>query len=91
MKWFLSFVLSILLCLASNTSQAKECLEEHAVNTDNLYRVGECSKDGAYTATSASMIGWGIALFVAIAIICGTLHQSKAKSTASTTSTTDST
>ena len=49
-----------------------------AKETDQLYRVGAGSEDGAYTALSASMIGWGVGLTVGIALLAGLLHQSHA-------------
>ena len=83
MKRCLIFLLSLLLCFANSSSFGRESLEDHAKNTDELYRVGVGAKDGAYTATSTSMFGWGIALFIAIAIIVATVHYSAGKTSGS--------
>ena len=86
-KRLLITTLSILICLSSAPSYGRECetIEDHSINTDRLYRKGCGAIDGAYTATSASMWGWGIGLFIAIAVLTGVLHQSKGKRLASTT------
>ena len=83
MKRFLISILSVLLCVTSAPSYGRESLDEHAENTDHLYRMGVGAKDGAFTATSTSMLGWGIALFVAIALLATAIHHSGGKKKAS--------
>lgn len=85
-KRILFTLLSIFTCLFSSPSHARECesIDDHARNTDAIYRKGCGAIDGAYTATSSSMLGWGIGLFIAIAILTGILHQSKGKRIATT-------
>ncbi len=93
LKFLLSCLLSALLCLSSAPSWGLECesIQDHAENTDRLYRKGCGAIDGAYTATSTSMLGWGIALFIAIGVIAGVIHQSKGKRIGSSSSSTTST
>lgn len=83
MKRFLGILVAFAICFSNNSAFSREYIQDHAENTDALYRVGSCAKDGAFTATSTSMIGWGVALFIAIAIITGVLSQNKASSTSS--------
>lgn len=66
-----SFLCSTALC-------AEEDISILAQETDALYRHGAGAKDGAYTALSTSMLGWGIGLFAGIAILACVLHQSTA-------------
>ncbi len=93
MKYPLSVILSFLLCFSSAPSYARDCenIEDHAENTEALYRKGCGAIDGAYTATSSSMLGWGIALFIAIGVITAVLHQSKGRSISSGGTTSDTT
>jgi len=63
--------------------QAKECCEscdfsEFQLNSDAVYREGTGAHEGAATCLGASMFAWGIGLTIAIAIIAGVIHQSKA-------------
>ena len=70
----------IATCLSLSSVHAADDLQDYATNTDNLYRVGAGAHDGSYTAISSSMIGWGIALGLSIAILAAVLHQSTANS-----------
>jgi len=47
-----------------------------------LYNTGPVNgcQDGIFNAVSASMIGWGIGLAAAIALITGLIHNSHADS-----------
>ncbi len=71
---------SVIVVLALMTSQgfAKDELEEYKTSTDSLYRRGAGSEDGAYTAISLSMLGWGLGLAAGIGIVASVLHQSTA-------------
>lgn len=77
--------IAIVLCFfiaSSNAAFANESISDHAENTDALYResTGNGAIDGAFTATSASMIGWGVGLALGIGILAALLHQSKGSS-----------
>lgn len=80
MKKLISAVLAILMVCSSLPVFAEEDIQDLATNTDKLYREGAGAQDGAYTALSLSMIGWGIGLAAGIAILCAALHQSKSSS-----------
>jgi hypothetical protein len=56
----------------------EDSIQELGDQTDALYRVGAGAQDGAYTSLATSMLGWGLGLAAAIAIIAAVLHQSKA-------------
>lgn len=51
---------------------------------NDIHRTYDCCEDVAFTSISTSMIGWGFALAAGIALLTGLLHQSKKKSTTST-------
>ena len=74
MKRLIGFLL-LLTC----TLGARETIQEYETDSDALYR-SENGTDGAYTATSSSMIAWGVALAAGIAILAGCLRQSTASS-----------
>lgn len=76
MKKLIRSILIIACLLFSSSVQGADDLQDYATNTDNLYRAGAGAHDGSFTAISSSMIGWGIALAVAIAILAAVLHQS---------------
>jgi hypothetical protein len=78
MKKFIVAILSLLLACHSHPMFANEEISDNAKNADALYREGSGAVDGAYTATSVSMLGWGIGLAAGIAILAAALHQSKA-------------
>lgn len=56
--------------------RADDCLEANQEESNALYATGECCEDSMFTATSASMVGWGVGLAAAIALLAGLLHQS---------------
>jgi hypothetical protein len=80
LKKFVVFLLAILLGWTSPVlfSSARESIQDNTTYTDALYRQGSCAIDGAWTATSVSMIGWGVGLAAGIGILAAVLHQSKA-------------
>lgn len=53
-----------------------ECLCAAVDEMNELYRTGCGCEDGIFNAISSSMIGWGIGLFAAIALLSGLLHNS---------------
>ena len=55
-------------------------LNQYKEETEALWRNGTGSQDGAYSAIAVSMLGWGLGLGTAIAIIASVLHQSTASS-----------
>ena len=77
MKRIVAAALALALTCSSEALFANEEISDHAKNVDELYREGTGAVDGAYTATSVSMLGWGIGLAAGIAILAACLHQSK--------------
>lgn len=71
-------IIALLLSLSIVTAHAGESIQESAQNTDKLYREGTGAIDGAWTATSVSMIGWGVGLALGIGLLAALLHQSTA-------------
>ena len=63
-------------------------LEDYKEETESIYRTGAGSEEGAFTAISTSMLGWGIGLALGIGILASVLHQSTSSHSHSTTSTT---
>jgi hypothetical protein len=84
-------ILSTLLCFAlvchfSPAHANDGDLNQYKEDTDALYRTGSGAEEGAYSAISTSMLGWGVGLAVGIAILAGVLHQSTANTAHTTTS-----
>lgn len=67
---------------------AADGLDEYKEDADNLYRTGSGAEEGAFTAISTSMLGWGIGLSLGIAILASVLHQSSSSHAHTTTSST---
>ena len=55
-------------------------INQYRKETDALWRRGAGAEDGAFTATSLSMLGWGLGLAAGIGILASVLHQSTAAS-----------
>jgi hypothetical protein len=53
-------------------------INQYRRETDALWRRGAGSEDGAFTAISLSMLGWGVGLAAGIGILASVLHQSTA-------------
>jgi hypothetical protein len=53
-----------------------DSIDSIAENSKKLYEVGSGAHDGATTALGASMLGWGIGLAVAIALLAAFLNHS---------------
>lgn len=76
MKKVLSLFLSLAL-LNSPFLRAYDFLEQGNDESNAMYDTcGDGSEDGVYTATSTSMVGWGVGLAAAIALLAGLLRQS---------------
>jgi len=76
------FIVSLIAIILSWTSPAlfataRESIQDTATYTDAMYRQGTGAVDGAWTAVSVSMIGWGVGLAAGIGILAAVLHQSK--------------
>lgn len=70
-------IIAIFLALSLVSSvSARESIQEIATNTDKLYRTGAGAQDGAFTALSMSMLGWGVGLTVGIALLAAALNHS---------------
>lgn len=78
MKKYLYALLSVSILLFSQHLVADDCdyLVEAQEEMNDLYSTGCGCEDGIFNAVSASMIGWGLALFAGIALIAGLVHQS---------------
>ncbi len=74
----LTLLLSLALC---STTFADQCLESAMYESNSLYSTGGGYEDGIFTAVSSSMIGWGIGLAAAIALVAGLVHQSAGANT----------
>ncbi len=64
-----------MICMTSPVLP-QEDINQYRDATDDLWRKGTGAEDGAFTATAASMLGWGVALTAAIAILVCILPQS---------------
>ena len=60
----------------ANDEAFSEC--EYGVNDgyEKCEPLGHGSSKASHSAVSASMVGWGLGLAIAIAIVAGVLHQS---------------
>lgn len=76
----LTAALCVALTLSMSSSFARDEISDTATSTDNLWRTGAGAHDGAFTAVSASMIGWGIGLAVGIALLAAALNHGSGSS-----------
>lgn len=83
----ISAALVFSMLVFSSSLSADNDLDQYKEETDALWRNGTGSQDGAYTAIAVSMLGWGLGLGAAIAIIASVLHQSTASSAHTTSHT----
>lgn len=57
-------------------------INQYRKDTDSLWRPrGKSSEEGAYSAISLSMLGWGFGLAAGIGVLASVLHQSTAAHT----------
>ncbi|MBP7073964.1 MAG: hypothetical protein KBA81_01080 [Rhabdochlamydiaceae bacterium] len=76
MKKFIVMFL-MLAFLSTSSTIANDTIEEGwKEDTEALWHTGSGAHDGASTAISATMIGWGVGLALGIAILAAVLHQS---------------
>ena len=87
MRKIITAALVCSIVCSSSQLLADNDLNQYKEETEDLWRNGTGSQDGAYSAIVVSMLGWGLGLGAAIAIVASVLHQSTA-STAHTTSNT---
>ncbi len=57
---------------------ANDDINQTKRDTESIWQRGAGSEDGAYTASSLSMLGWGVGLAAGIGILASVLHQSTA-------------
>lgn len=74
MKKALSLLLSC--SLLSAPLLAGETIDQMQKTENKLYLAGDGAADGGHVALDTSMIGWGLGLSTAIAVIAASLHQS---------------
>jgi hypothetical protein len=75
-RWLTIFTLSALFTQGFGSDD----INQYRRDTDAIWRRGAGSEDGAYTAISLSMLGWGLGLAAGIGILASVLHQSTASS-----------
>lgn len=90
MKKALSFAIAIsLVLLNSPLYSASEALSDCEYDANEGYEkcepIGYGSSQATSTTISMSMIGWGLGLAAAIAIIAGVIHQSASTHSSSST------
>jgi hypothetical protein len=77
MKKWIAICVVIALCVQGF---AGEDINEYKTETDALWRRGIGAEDGAFSAISLSMLGWGVGLAAGIGILASVLHQSSSSS-----------
>lgn len=81
MKKFITTLVILVFLSSSSVAIAGDTIEQGwKEDTENLWKTGAGAHDGASTAISATMIGWGVGLALGIAILAAVLHQSKSES-----------
>jgi len=76
-------LLALLMLTAGLRADHRECLEAAVDEMNELHRTGGGCEDGIFNAVSSSMLGWGVGLFVGIALLTGLVHNSHQESTSS--------
>lgn len=80
MRKIVCSVLIFSFSLSSPVIFAEDDLNQYKEETESIWRPGTGSQDGAFSAISTSMLGWGLGLGALIAILASVLHQSSASS-----------
>ncbi|NGX38021.1 MAG: hypothetical protein K1000chlam2_01190 [Chlamydiae bacterium] len=75
MKWIIRILLPLVLVSGSLRADNGGCLEAAMDEMNELYRTGGGCEDGIFNAVSSSMLGWGVGLFVGIALLTGLIHN----------------
>lgn len=70
-------IFALLILLSAVKPVFSDDLQDHARETDALYRPCAGAEDGGFSAIGLSMFGWGVGLAAGVAILAGVLHQSK--------------
>jgi hypothetical protein len=85
MKRFLRILIPVLMLTtqALRAADNGECLQAAVDEMNDLYRTGCGCEDGIFNAVSSSMMGWGVGLFVGIALLTGLIHNSHQESKSS--------
>jgi len=65
-------------------NEDRDDINNYRRDTDALWRRGIGAEDGAFTATSLSILGWGSGLTAGIGLLASLLHQSTASHAHST-------
>lgn len=86
MKQVIRISLSALLLTTTSLRADADCLEAAVEEMNDLYRTGCGCEDGIFNAVSSSMVGWGVGLFVGIALLTGLVHNSHSDSKSSSDS-----
>lgn len=91
MRKIVSILLIFTLLSSMNSLVAGNCncLEVANEEMNAAYYTGCGCEDGVYNAVSNSMLGWGIALAVGIALLTGFISQSATAHVQSTTTSSD--
>ena len=77
MKKFIALLLIVVFLSTSSTTMAGDTIEQGwKEDTEALWHTGSGAHDGASTAISSTIIGWGVGLALAIGILAAVLHQS---------------
>lgn len=82
MKRVIGAILVTTILTTSLPLLAREDIQQLSDETDQLYRAGAGAHDGAYTALSVSMIGWGVGLAIGIALLAAALNHGSGGSSA---------
>ena len=81
MKKFITTLLILTSLSTSSTTLANDSIEQGwKEDTENVWKTGSGAHDGASTAIGVTILGWGVGLGLAIAILAAVLHQSKNES-----------
>lgn len=75
-RWIMIFAASALFTQGFGSDD----IDQYRRDTDATWRRGVGAEDGAFTAISLSMLGWGVGLAAGIGILASVLHQSTASS-----------
>jgi hypothetical protein len=84
MNTLIKISLCFALVFASSFAVAGD-LNQYKTDTEALYQTGSGSQEGAFSAISTSMLGWGVGLAAGIGILTCVLHQSTASNAHTTT------
>ena len=68
--------LCMTILLTQPSLRSEEDIQILPEQTEELYRPGAGSQDGAFTSLSLSMLGWGVGLAAGIGILASVLYQS---------------